>query len=128
MTDPAQAVPIPEPELKEEMIPKPVGYHLLIAMPEVQDTYGISGIVKSAKTVHHETVMSMVGLVVDMGEQAYKDTERFPLGPWCKAGDYVMFRANSGTRFKVAGKEMRLMNDDSVEAVVSCPEAIKSVL
>ena len=130
MTNPAIAerIEVPEEqELVDGMIPKPVGYHILIAMPEVKDTYGDSGIIKSTQTVHHETIMSMVGAVIDMGEQAYADTDRFPTGPWCKVGDYVMFRANSGTRFKVAGREMRLLNDDSIEAVVTDPNAIKSV-
>ena len=68
--------------------------------------------------------MSIIGLVVDMGEQAYNDPERFPTGPWCKQGDYVMFRANSGTRFKVNGLEYRLMNDDSIEAVVADPSGV----
>lgn len=130
MSNPAVAVRdnSAESELKDEMIPKPVGYHLLIAMPEIEETFGGSGIVKPAKTMSHESIMSMVGLVVDVGEQAYKDADRFPLGPWCKAGDYVMFRANSGTRFKVGGKEMRLMNDDSIEAVVNDPASVSSVL
>jgi co-chaperonin GroES (HSP10) len=68
--------------------------------------------------------MSIIGLVVDMGEQAYNDPERFTTGPWCKQGDYVMFRANSGTRFKVNGLEYRLMNDDSIEAVVADPSGV----
>jgi len=71
--------------------------------------------------------MSIIGLVVDMGDQAYSDTERFPTGPWCKQGDYVMFRANSGTRFKVDGLEYRLMNDDSIEAVVADPRGVSRV-
>ena len=112
----------------EAMIPKPVGYHVLIAMPQVDDTYGETGLIKSSKTVRDETLLSMVGVVLDMGDQAYSDESRFPTGPWCKVGDYVMFRSNSGTRFKVAGQEYRLINDDTVEAVVDDPRGIKSVL
>lgn len=59
-----------------------------------------------------------------MGAQAYSDKDRFPTGPWCEVGDYVMFRANTGTRFKVNRQEYRLMNDDSIEAVVEQPSAI----
>ncbi len=69
--------------------------------------------------------MSIMGLVMDMGEQAYSDEERFPTGAWCKQGDYVMFRANTGTRFMVNGLEYRLMNDDSIEAVIADPAGIK---
>jgi co-chaperonin GroES (HSP10) len=123
----AEATGDPEQVLTDENIPTPVGYHLLIAMPEVSETYGESGVIKSAKSVQHETILSMVGVVLDMGESAYSDKDRFPNGPWCEVGDYVMFRTNSGTRFKVGGKEMRLMNDDSIEAVVTDPNAISAV-
>jgi len=105
-------------------IPKPVGYRILIALPSVEETYGESGIVKSSQTLRDEYILSMVGVVLDMGDQAYSDADRFPTGPWCKEGDYVMFRANSGTRFKVGKQEYRLMNDDSIEAVVNDPSKI----
>jgi co-chaperonin GroES (HSP10) len=111
----------------ERMIPKPVGYHILVAMPKPEETFGASGLLKSAKTIQHDTILSMVGVVVDMGEQAYADKERFPAGPWCRQGDYVMFRMNSGTRFMVAGQEYRLLNDDSIEAVVEDPSGIRRV-
>jgi len=124
MTD---AVPIKQEVVIEAQIPRPVGYHLLIAMPERELTFGKSGIIKAAKTVSHETILSMVGVILDMGDQAYKDDKRFPSGPWCEVGDYVMFRANSGTRFKVAGQEYRLMNDDNIEAVVEDPNGITPI-
>jgi co-chaperonin GroES (HSP10) len=108
----------------EQQLPIPVGYRLLVALPKVEDTYGDSGIIKTDMAKQHETIMSILGLVLDMGEQAYSDKDRFPVGPWCKRGDYVMFRANTGTRFKVNGVEYRLMNDDSIEAVVSDPRGV----
>lgn len=123
MTDTAEVVELTEEEL-ENKLPKPVGYHVLVAMPEVEETYGDSGIIKSAQTMHQDSLMSMIGLVLDMGDQAYSDKDRFPTGPWCKQGDYVMFRMNTGTRFKVGGVEYRLMNDDSIEAVVNDPRGI----
>jgi len=118
--------PKPQEAVLEADIPTPVGYHVLIAMPEVEETFA-SGIVKSNQTIHQESILSMVGLVVDMGGEAYSDTSRFPNGPWCKVGDYVMFRSSSGTRFKVKGKEFRLMNDDSIEAVVENPQAVTNI-
>tara|TARA_R110000782_G_scaffold74476_1_gene148747 strand:+ start:4 stop:411 length:408 start_codon:yes stop_codon:yes gene_type:complete len=117
---------VTEEEL-ENQLPTPVGYRVLVAMPEVEDTYGESGIIKSSKEVQMDTVMSTIGLVLDMGSQAYSDKDRFPTGPWCKQGDYVMFRMNTGTRFKVNGVEYRLMNDDSIEAVVSDPRGVTRV-
>ena len=114
---------IEEAEL-EASIPKPVGYRVLIALPNIEETFGESKIVKATSTVREEYILSTVGCVLDMGAEAYSDKDRFPTGPWCKVGDYVMFRANIGTRFKVGGQEYRLMNDDSIEAVVDDPRAV----
>tara|TARA_R100000935_G_C2834045_1_gene166958 strand:+ start:1155 stop:1574 length:420 start_codon:yes stop_codon:yes gene_type:complete len=123
--------PVPKQEITEEeleaQLPTPVGYRVLVAMPQVEDTYGDSGIIKSAREVHLDTVMSTIGLVLDMGSEAYTDKKRFPTGPWCEQGDYVMFRMNTGTRFKVGGVEYRLMNDDSIEAIVADPRGVTRV-
>ena len=105
-------------------MPKPVGYRLLIAMPQIEETFNELGIVKAERTMYEEQLMTVTGVVLDMGEQAYADKERFPNGPWCKVGDFVVFRANSGTRIRVNGVEYRLMNDDSIEAVVADPRGV----
>lgn len=110
-------------EEMEQQIPKPVGYRVLIALPTIEETYE-SGIVKADRTLNEERILSTMGIVLDMGGEAYSDKERFPNGPWCKIGDFVMFRPNSGTRFKVNGQELRLLNDDSIEAVVPDPKGI----
>ncbi len=114
---------IAQEALDDALIPKPVGYRLLIALPNVDETFG-GEIVKATKTLRDDYVLSTIGLVLDMGEQAYADKDRFPTGPWCKQGDYVMFRANTGTRFKVGAQEYRLMNDDSIEAIVDDPSVV----
>ena len=108
----------------EVQLPTPVGYRVLVAMPKVEETYENTKILKTTNEMHNEHIMSIIGLVLDMGGQAYSDKERFGDTPWCKVGDYVMFRANTGTRFKVGGVEYRLMNDDSIEAVVSDPRGV----
>ena len=110
-------------ELDRNM-PHPVGFKLLIALPSVEDTYEGSNIVKSTKEVRAEYILSIIGLVVELGADAYKDTDRYPEGPWCKQGDYVMFRANSGTRFKLGGVEYRVLNEDSIDCVVPNPRVI----
>lgn len=110
-------------EEMEQQIPKPVGYRVLIALPTIEDKYD-SGLIKSDRTLHEERILSTMGIVLDMGAEAYSDKERFPNGPWCKVGDFVMFRPNSGTRFKVNGQELRLLNDDSIEAVVPDPKGV----
>ena len=111
-------------EIAEAQIPRPVGYRVLVALPNVEETFEGSGLLKAQSTQREEQVLSNVGTVLDMGDQAYTDTERFPNGPWCAVGDYVMFRANTGTRIKLGRQEYRLMNDDSIEAVVADPRAI----
>lgn len=119
-----EPVKISDAEL-ELQLPKPVGYRVLVALPQPEETISGTSIIKTdtAKTQDH--IMSIIGLVVDMGSGAYADTERFPDGPWCKEGDFVMFRMNSGTRFTIGGVEYRLMNDDSIEAVVADPTGIQ---
>jgi co-chaperonin GroES (HSP10) len=108
----------------EAQLPRPVGYRVLIAMPEIEETFTDTKVLKTTTIIHQEHIMSIIGLVLDMGSQAYSDVERFGDTPWCKVGDYVMFRANTGTRFKVGGIEYRLMNDDSIEAVVNDPRGV----
>ena len=118
---------IPEELTEQELevqLPVPVGYRLLVAMPAVEETYENTKLLKTSTTMHQEHIMSIIGLVLDMGAQAYSDKERFGDEPWCKPGDYVMFRANTGTRFKVDNLEYRLMNDDSIEAVVDDPRGV----
>ena len=118
------AVKISEQEF-EAQLPKPVGYRLLIALPQVSETYEGTSIIRTDKERDREHIMSIIGLVVDMGEQCYSDSDRFPSGAWCQPGDYVMFRMNSGTRFLMGSAEYRLMNDDSIEAVVADPRGIQ---
>lgn len=118
------AVKISEENEFEAQLPKPVGYRVLVALPQVADTYEGTSILKTDSERGRDHIMSIIGLVVDMGSDAYGDEARFPDGPWCKEGDYVMFRMNSGTRFTIGGTEYRLMNDDSIEAVVADPRGI----
>jgi co-chaperonin GroES (HSP10) len=108
----------------EAQLPKPVGYRVLIALPQVEETFEGSELVKTSSIKNQEQVLSIIGAVIDMGTECYADKERFPTGPWCQVGDFVMFRANSGTRFKIGGTEYRLMNDDNIEAVVADPRGI----
>ena len=124
MSDAVETVETNEEEF-EAQLPTPVGYRVLIAMQVVEEAFEGTELLKSVTTKHQEQVMSIIGLVVDMGEQAYSDPDRFPNGPWCEQGDYVMFRANTGTRFTIEGSEYRLMNDDSIEAVVADPRGIQ---
>ena len=105
-------------------LPNPKGYKLLIALPEVEEvTEG--GIIKSHQSQDNEAISTVVGFVLRAGPDAYSSFTRFPNGPYCKEGDWVVFRAFSGTRIKIHGKEFRLINDDTVEAVVEDPRGIE---
>ena len=128
-TDPnaPEASAVPESaEDKAKQLPEPVGYHILVAIPDVEDKYD-SGLIKADSTMHTEEVLSTVFFVVKMGADCYKDEKRFPNGPWCKVGDFILARPNSGTRLKIHGREFRLINDDSIEAVVQDPRGITRV-
>jgi co-chaperonin GroES (HSP10) len=111
-------------EEKARQIPDPATFHLLCVLPDAEEEYE-SGLIKSSQTMHFEEVLSPVLFVVKLGPDAYKDEKRFPSGPSCKEGDFVLVRPNTGTRIKIHGKEFRIINDDSVEAVVQDPRGIK---
>jgi co-chaperonin GroES (HSP10) len=110
---------------KAKQLPQPTGFHILCMVPKIDDTYGDSGIVKASETIRVEEQATVVLYVAKVGPQAYKDTTRFPDGPWCKEGDFVITRAYAGTRVVIHGSEFRLINDDTVEAVVEDPRGIK---
>ena len=111
-------------EEKAKQVPDPATFHLLCVLPDIEEEYGDSGLVKAGQTMHYEELLSPVLFVVKMGPDAFKDDKRFPSGPSCKVGDFVLVRPNTGTRIKIHGKEFRIINDDSVEAVVQDPRGI----
>ena len=113
-----------EAEDKARQLPKPSGYRILCAIPEVEAEYE-SGLLKADATINYEEKLATVLFVVEIGPDCYQDKSRFPNGPWCKQGDFVIVRPNAGTRLLIHGREFRLINDDSVESVVEDPRGIK---
>jgi co-chaperonin GroES (HSP10) len=113
-------------EDKAKQLPDPKRFHLLCVVPEAMEEFADSevGLIKSSQVMHYEEVLTPVLFVVKLGPDCYKDTTRFPSGPSCKEGDFVIVRPNSGTRLKIHGREFRILNDDSVEAVVEDPRGI----
>ena len=108
---------------EEPKLPKPTGWRLLVLPFKMKDkTKG--GIVLAETTLERQQVASQVGLVKAMGPQCYTDKERYPEGPWCKEKDWVMFARYAGSRIKIEGGEMRLLNDDEVLATIDSPEDI----
>jgi co-chaperonin GroES (HSP10) len=113
-------------EQKAQSLPDPKGWRILCALVEAGDTYA-SGLLKADTVVKTEEITSPVLFVVKMGPDCYNDAEKFPQGPWCKQGDFVITRPYSGTRIMIHGKEFRLINDDQVEATVEDPRGITRV-
>lgn len=111
---------------KAKQMPEPVTYHLLCMLPEAALAYD-SGILKADKTVQFEELLSPVLFVAKIGPDAFADKTRFPSGPSCKVGDFIIVRPNSGTRMKIHGTEWRLINDDSVEATIEDPRGLGRV-
>jgi len=111
-------------EEKATQLPKPSGYRILCAIPEMEKEYE-SGIIKADETVRIEETLTTVLFVVDLGPDCYSDKTRFPNGPWCKKGDFILAKPYSGSRLVIHGREFRIINDDTVEAVVADPRGIK---
>ena len=107
----------------EPKLPKPTGWRILV-LPFKMKEVTKGGLHLAETTLERQQVASQVGLVMAMGPQCYKDTERYPEGPWCKEKDWVMFARYAGSRIKIDGGEMRLLNDDEVLATIDSPEDI----
>lgn len=104
-------------------LPDPVGYKILVVKPEIEEkTEG--GILKPKEFLRREEAGAVVGFVLKVGDMAYKDPDKFPTGPWCKEGDFVLIGAYRGSRFSVNGKEFTMVNDDMIEGVVADPRGI----
>jgi co-chaperonin GroES (HSP10) len=123
-SDPNEATVLPETlEEKAKQVPDPSGYRIFCGIPEIEDQFD-NGLVKADITRKHEEMLTTVLFVMKMGPDCYKDKERFPSGPWCKQGDFILVRPHAGTRVKIHGREFRIINDDAVEGVVQDPRGI----
>ena len=111
-------------EEKAKQLPDPKRFMMLCVIPDAPEEFEDSALIKASQTIHYEEVLTPVLFVVKLGPDCYKDETRFPSGPSCKEGDFVIVRPNSGTRLKIHGREFRIINDDSVEAVVEDPRGI----
>ena len=111
-------------EEKATQLPKPVGYRILCAIPEAEKEHD-GGILKSDETMRNEETLTTVLFVIDLGPDCYVDKVKFPTGPWCKKGDFILVRPHAGTRLVIHNKEFRIINDDTVEGVVSDPRGIR---
>ena len=117
--------PLPDTaEKKAKQMPEPSGFHILCMVPEIEEKFD-SGLIKADATVYAEERLTAVLFVMKLGPDCYKDPTRFPSGPWCKEGDFILVRPNSGSRLKIHGREFRIINDDTVEGLVEDPRGIE---
>jgi co-chaperonin GroES (HSP10) len=110
-------------EKKAKQLPEPSGYRILCAIPDVDEKTS-GGLYKADMTKQYEELTTPVLFVLKVGPDAFQDKQRFPSGPWCKEGDFILTRPHAGSRVKIHGREFRLLNDDSVEAVVQDPRGV----
>ena len=110
-------------EQQATQLPNPTGYKILCAIPEIEATFD-SGLIKAEKTIQYEELLTTVLFVVKLGPDCYSDISRFPSGPYCKEGDFVLVRPNSASRLNIHGRQFRIINDDSVEGVVDDPRGV----
>ena len=112
---------------KAKQLPKPTGYRILCAIPEAEKQFEESeiGLMKADETMRNEETLTTVLFVVELGPDCYKDTTKFPTGPWCKQGDFILVRPYAGSRLVIHGREFRIINDDTVEGIVDDPRGIK---
>ena len=111
-------------EEKATQLPKPSGYRILCAIPEAEKEHD-GGILKADETMRFEELLTTVLFVVDLGPDCYLDKAKFPTGPWCKKGDFILVRPYAGSRLVIHGREFRIINDDTVEGIVDDPRGIK---
>ena len=111
---------------KATQLPQPSGYRILCAVPEIDKEFESEvGLIKAEETIRMEETLTTVLFVVKLGPDCYKDPSRFPSGPWCKEGDFILIRPYTGSRLIIHGREFRIINDDTVEGVVQDPRGIK---
>ena len=115
-----EKVPIEKKE--HSKLPQPTGWRILV-LPFKMGEKTKGGIHITESTLERQQVASTCGLVLAMGPNCY-DKEKFPEGPWCKKGDWVIFARYAGSRIQIDGGEVRLLNDDEVLATIENPEEI----
>ena len=114
-------------EEKGKQLPRPAGYRILCAIPEAEKEFEESsvGLIKADETMRNEETLTTVLFVVDLGPDCYLDKNKFPTGPWCKKGDFILVKPYTGSRLVIHGREFRMINDDSVDGTVDDPRGIK---
>ena len=113
-----------EKQKKEiEKVPNPTGYRIVL-FPLKLDSKTKSGIILTDETVAESQITTNICKVLKVGPDAYKDKDKFPTGPWCKTDDWVLITRYAGSRIRIDGGELRIINDDEILAVIDDPRYI----
>ncbi len=114
------------PEERAKQLPTPAGYKILCAVPQLDigEKFDGSSLYRPAVDTYQEAQATVVLFVVKMGPDAYADKERYPSGPWCKVGDFVIVRQYSGTFVRIRGKDFRFLNEDQIEGTIEDPRGV----
>lgn len=107
-------------------MPAPTGWRMMI-LPYRGKGKTQGGVHLPDSVVDDGQIQTVVGYVLKQGPLCYKDEEKFPDGAWCKSGDWVIFARYAGSRFKIDGGEVRILNDDEILATINDPEDILSL-
>ena len=106
-----------------DRLPDPTGWRMLV-LPYKGQGKTKGGVILTDETMQERGYTTVTGLVLKMGTECYDNKERFPNGPWCKKGDWIIFGRYAGSRFGIEGGEVRILNEDEIIAVVKDPEDI----
>jgi chaperonin GroES len=110
----------------KERIPYPTGWRIVV-LPYKGKEKTSGGVYLPDQVIDNNEVSTTVGYVLKVGDLAYKDKQKFPTGPWCKEGDWIMFARYAGSRFKIEGGEVRILNDDEILATILDPEDVINI-
>ncbi len=110
----------------KERIPSPTGWRIVV-LPYKGKAKTSGGVYLPDQVIETNEISTTVGYVLKVGDLAYKDKQKFPTGPWCKEGDWIMFARYAGSRFKIEGGEVRILNDDEILASILDPEDVINI-
>ena len=115
--------PLNPENIQKSQLPVPSGWRLLV-LPFSPREKTKGGILIAQESLDKLRIATNCGYVLSMGPLAYHDREKFPTGPWCKTGDWVIFARYAGSRLPIEGGEVRILNDDEVLGTIKDPESV----
>ena len=108
-------------------IPQVRGYRVMLIPVGIKDMH--NGIALPRETIERQQNHAQIFRVVGMGSMAYNDESRFPDGPFCEIGDYVLIGRYAGTKVTTYYcDDLRIVNDDEVMAIIPDVESTLDVV